>query len=45
MLSECYRVSKAAVWRWVVKLREKLQIASERKAGRFVAVDETCVRL
>jgi putative transposase len=39
------RVSKAAVWKWVVKLREKLQIASERKAGRFVAVDETCVKV
>ncbi len=45
MLSECYRVSKTAVWRWVVKLREKLQIASERRARRFIAVDETCVNV
>jgi hypothetical protein len=31
--------SKTAVWRWVVKLREKLNITSERKARRFIAVD------
>jgi len=30
VLSEYCRVSKTAVWRWVVKLRKKLQIASER---------------
>jgi len=45
VLFEYCSVSKAAVWKWVVKLREKLQIASERKAGRFVAVDETCVKV
>jgi len=38
-------VSKTAVWKWVVKLREKLQMASERKARRFIAVDETCVKV
>jgi hypothetical protein len=36
VLSEYYSVSKAIVWNWVVKLREKLNIASERKAGRTV---------
>ena len=39
------RVSRTAVWKWVVKLGEKLQIASERKAGRFIAVDEACVKV
>jgi len=43
VLFEYCSVSKAAVWKWVV--REKLQIASERKARRFVAVDETCVKV
>ena len=45
MLSEYCSVSKTAVWRWVVKLREKLNIASEGKARRFIAVDEACVKV
>ena len=45
VLSECCRVSKTAVWKWVAKLREKLSIALERKPRRLVAVDETCVRV
>ncbi len=44
-LSEIHRVSKTAVWKWVVKLREKLNIASERKARRFIAVDEAGVKV
>jgi len=44
-LSEYCSVSKNAVWRWVVKLREKLQIASKRRARRFISVDETCVNV
>jgi transposase-like protein len=45
VLSEYCRVSKTAVWKWVVKLRERLNIASERKPRRFIAVDETCVKV
>jgi len=45
VLSEYWRVSKTAVWRWVVKLEERLQTASERRARRFIAVDETCVNV
>jgi len=45
VLSEYYSVSKTAVWKWIVKLRERLQIASERRVRRFIAVDETCVNV
>lgn len=45
VLSEFCRVSKTAVWKWVVKLRERLNMASGRKPRRLVAVDETCVRV
>jgi len=45
VLSEYCRVSKTAVWKWVVKLRERLSIASERRDRRFIAVDETCVNV
>ena len=43
VLSECRRVSKTAVWKWVVKLRQKLSIQHEKKLRRFIALDETCV--
>ena len=42
MLSEYCSVSKTAVWKWVVKLRDELQTASKRVARRFIAVDGTC---
>ena len=45
VLSEYCMVFKTAVWKWAVKLREKLNIASERKTRRFIAVDETCVKV
>ncbi|MEM3666529.1 MAG: DDE-type integrase/transposase/recombinase [Candidatus Bathyarchaeia archaeon] len=45
VLSEFCMVSKTAVWKWVVKLRDKLNIASERKVRGFIAVDETCVNV
>ncbi|MEM3602232.1 MAG: DDE-type integrase/transposase/recombinase [Candidatus Bathyarchaeia archaeon] len=45
VLSEYCRVSKTAFWKWVVKLREKLKIASEKKTRSFIAVDETCVKV
>jgi len=35
VLSEYFRVFKTAVWKWVVKLREKLSIASERRKRRL----------
>ena len=38
-------VSKIAVWKWIVKLREKLQTATERETRCFIAVDETCVKV
>jgi uncharacterized protein YneR len=43
VLSEYCSVSKTAVWKWIVKLRERLNIASEKKVRRFIAVDGTCV--
>jgi transposase-like protein len=45
VLSEFCSFSKTAVWKWGIKLREKLQIASEKKATRFIAVDEICVKV
>jgi putative transposase len=45
VLSEFCSVSGTAVWKWVVKLGEKLSMASERKDRRFIAVDETCVNV
>lgn len=45
VLSERFRVSKTAVWRWIVKLREKMDMDAERKTRRFIAIDETCVNV
>jgi len=45
VLSEFCRVSKTAVWKWIVKLRKRLEVASERKHRRLIAVDETCVKV
>ncbi len=39
VLSEYCRVSKTAVWKWVVKLRKKLNMATDGRARRFIAVD------
>ncbi len=36
VLSKYCSVSKTAIWKWIVSLREKLQMASERRARRFV---------
>ncbi|MBS7634306.1 DDE-type integrase/transposase/recombinase, partial [Candidatus Bathyarchaeota archaeon] len=43
-LSEFRRVSKTAVWRWVVKLKACLSLSVDVKPRRFIAVDETCVK-
>jgi len=45
VLSEFCSVSKTAVWKWVVKLRERLVISLERKPRCFIAADETCVKV
>jgi len=45
VLSEYCRVSKTAVWKWIVKLRERLNVSLERKPRRLIAVDETCVKV
>jgi len=45
VLSEYCRVSKTAVWKWIVKLRDRLKVASERKPRWFIAVDETGVKV
>ena len=44
-LSECRRVSKTAVWKWVQKLKARLRFSVEVKPRRFIAVDETCVKV
>jgi len=45
VLSECRRVSKTAVWKMVQKLKARLRFSVEVKPRRFVAVDETCVKV
>jgi len=45
VLSEYCRVSKTAVWKWIVKLRENLKISLERKLRGLIAVDETGVKV
>ncbi|MEM2498187.1 MAG: hypothetical protein QXQ28_02020 [Candidatus Nezhaarchaeales archaeon] len=45
VLSEYCSVSKTAVWKWVVKLRERLNVAYEKRSRRFMAVDEACVKV
>jgi len=45
VLSEYCRVSKTSVWKWIVKLRERLKISLEKKPRRLIAVDETCVKV
>jgi putative transposase len=44
-LSEVHRVSKAAVWKWIRKLSEKISIQPSRIPRRLVALDETCVKV
>jgi len=43
VLSEFCRVSGTSVWKWIVKLRERLMVSMEKKPRRFIAMDETCV--
>ena len=44
-LSECRRVSKTDVWKLVQKLKARLRFSVEVKPRRFIAVDETCVKV
>jgi len=43
-LSEIHRVSKTAVWKWVRKLGERLNVNPSRIPRRLIALDETCVK-
>jgi transposase-like protein len=44
-LSEIHRVSKTAVWKWVRKIGEKININPSRMPRRLRALDETCVKV
>ena len=41
-LSEIHRVSKTAVWKWVRKIGERININPSRILRRLIALDETC---
>jgi transposase-like protein len=44
-LSEVHRVSKTAVWKWVRKLSERVNVKPSRIPRRLIALDETCVKV
>lgn len=44
-LSEVRRVSKTAVWKWVRKFSEKVNVKPSRIVRRLIALDETCVKV
>ena len=44
-LSEVHKVSKTAVWKWVRKLSEKVGVSPSNLPRRFIALDETCVKV
>ena len=44
-LSEVHRVSKTAVWKWVRKFSEKVNVKPSRIVRRLIALDETCVKV
>jgi putative transposase len=44
-LSEVHEVSKTAVWKWVKRLREKLNIKPYKTHRRLIALDETCIKV
>ena len=41
-LSEVHRVSKTAIWRWVRRFSERVNVNPSGMAGRFIALDEMC---
>jgi len=44
-LSEVHRVSKTAIWKWVRKFSERVNVNPSRMARRLIALDETCVKV
>ena len=42
-LSEIHRVSKTAVWKWVRKFSERVNVKPSRMFRRLIALDEACV--
>ena len=44
-LSEIHKVSRTAIWKWVRKLSEKINIKPSRMSRRLIALDETCVKV
>jgi putative transposase len=44
-LSEIHKVSKTAVWKWVRKFSEKVNVKPSRMVRRLIALDETCVKV
>jgi len=44
-LSEIHRVSKTAVWKWVRKFSERVNVNPFRMLRRLIALDETCVKV
>jgi hypothetical protein len=41
-LSEIHKVSKTAVWKWVRKFSEKVNVNPSRMFRRLIALDEAC---
>jgi transposase-like protein len=41
--SETHKIFKTAIWKWVRKLSEKLNVNSPKMRRRLIALDETCV--
>jgi putative transposase len=44
-LSEMHRVSKTAVWKWVKKFSEKINVKPSKMLRRLIALDETCIKV
>jgi len=44
-LSEIHKVSKKAVWKWVRKFSERVNVNPSRIPRRIIALDETCVKV
>jgi transposase-like protein len=43
--SETHKISKTAIWKWVRKLSEKLNVNSPKMRRRLIALDETYVNV
>jgi len=40
-----HRVSKTAVWKWVKKFSEKINVKPSNMPRRLMALDETCIKV